>query len=211
MTRSIETPPPVTPQRMHGGRAVLEPHPAHAWESRVVLNPAAVLVDDAPELDGLVERCGLEREAAARLREAGGACVMLYRAQGAVDPAKGVAPSSLGLAVFTPALELAYRHPEPVLAPDAPFHNLGVEDARCTKVGETYHLYYTGYSTEDASDPDAPRRVRICRASTRDFFDWTTHGPVGGDLNGVDNKNAALFPEAVDGTWYLLHRPMRTR
>ncbi len=206
--RSIETMPPLTPERMHGGRPILEPHPGHAWESRVVLNPAAVLVHDRAVLDRVAARCGLPEAAVQRLQEAGGACVMLYRAQGEVDPVKQAAPSSLGLAVFTPELELVYRHPVPVLRPEAAFHNLGVEDARCTPVGDTYYLYYTGYSTDDLADPAAPRRVRICLATTTDFVDWTLHGPVAGDLNDVDNKNAALFPEPVDGTWYLFHRPM---
>jgi predicted GH43/DUF377 family glycosyl hydrolase len=100
------------------------------------------------------------------------------------------------------------RWPWPVLAPGAPQHNLGVEDPRCTKVGDTYYLYYTGYSTGQPGVPDAPRRVQVCLATTRDFVDWNLHGPAGGDLNVFDNKNAALLPETVGGRWLLLHRPM---
>lgn len=171
--RSITTPPPLTPERLHGGRPILEPVAGHPWESRVVLNPAAVLT--------------------------GGECVMLYRAQG--DPTDGVAPSSLGMARFTPHLNLIERYADPVLTPGARFDALGVEDPRCTQVDDTYFVYYTGY----AGGED----VTICLATTRDFHEWERHGPVKGDLNRFPNKNAALFPETVDGRWLLLHRPMK--
>jgi predicted GH43/DUF377 family glycosyl hydrolase len=201
--RSIATPPPVHPERLHGGQPVLEPEPEHDWESRVVLNPAAVLVEQGPALDAMMQTWALDESEQVRLREAGGACVMLYRAQGVSR--NGHAPSALGLAVFTPTLDLVHRRLEPVLRPEAPFHNLGVEDPRCTQIGETYYLYYTGYFT-----PSDGRggRTQICLATTQDFVDWTLCGPVEGDLNAVNNKNAALFPEPVDGRYLLLHRPM---
>src|SRR5690606_5492787 len=160
------------------------------------------------ELEALCRAWGLPEAGRARLRAAGGACVMLYRAQGEADPATGHAASSLGLAVLTPGLDLVWRRAEPVLRPEAPFHNLGVEDPRCTKVGDTYYLYYTGYAEDTPGAPPEARRVRICLATTRDFVDWTLHGPAAGDLDAFDNKNAALLPEPVGEKWLLLHRPM---
>ncbi len=206
--RTITTPSPVTPERMHGGKAILEPEPSHSWESRVVLNPAAVLIEAGPELEALLPAWQLSEESRGRLRAAGGACVVIYRAQGEMEPEKQHAPSYLGLALFTPRLELVKRWPHPVLQPLAPFHNLGVEDPRCTRVGDTYYLYYTGYATETYGAPAAARKTWICLATTRDFLDWELRGPVSGDLNEVNNKNAALFPETIDGRWLLLHRPM---
>lgn len=203
----------VPAERLHGGRPVLEPVADHAWESRVVLNPAAVLVDDPEALERLTARWGLDGAAQDTLRQAGGACAMLYRAQGSAfeRPMQGGSPhyaSSLGLAVFTPDLRLVRRWPAPVVAPEAPFHDLGVEDARCTKVGDRYYLYYTGYTHDDRPDALFDGRVQLCLATTRDFLDWTLHGPVEGDVNRHDNKNGALFPEPVDGKWLLWHRPM---
>lgn len=149
-----------------------------------MLNPAAVLIDAPPF----------------HLPDANGpVCTMLYRAQG--DRIDGAAPSSLGLAVFTRELDLVYRHPEPVLAPSMPYDALGVEDPRCTRVGDTYFLYYTGY----AGGED----VAICLATTNDFLTWERHGPVERGINDVPNKNPALLPEPVDGFWFLLHRPMK--
>ena len=73
---------PVPVERMHGGQPILEADPAHAWESGVVLNPAAVLVDDIDELEALMETWALDEADRDVLRDARGACVMLYRAQG---------------------------------------------------------------------------------------------------------------------------------
>ncbi len=204
--RSIATPPPVQIERLHGGNPVLEPNPRHDWESRVVLNPAAVLVEDEAELERLMRTWELAEDQQERLREAGGACVMLYRAQGATRD--GHAPSSLGLAVFTPLLDLVHRWADPMLRAEAPFHNLGVEDPRCTRIGDTYYLYYTGHFAA-AGDPHG--RTQICLTTTQNFVDWELHGAVGGDLNAVNNKNAALLPEPVDGRYALLHRPMAGR
>ncbi len=205
--RSIATPPPVEGERLHGGRPVLEPVPGHAWESRVVLNPAGALIEAGPDLDRLIAAWGLDAAQAAQLRAAGGACVLLYRAQGEVDPRFEMAPSALGLAVLTPLMEPVARWPEPVLHADAEFHNLGLEDPRCTRVGDTFFLYYTGYTDPSPEDP-FDRRVHICLATTTDFLDWTLCGPVEGELNEVNNKNSALLPAPVGGRWILLHRPM---
>ena len=204
--RTIATPPPVAATRLHGGRPVLAPLRESPWESRVVLNPAAQLVT-ADRLEALLPAWNLPAEAAARLRAAGGACVLFYRAQGAVDASRGMAPSSLGRAFLTPLFELVHRDAEPALRPDAPFHNLGLEDPRCTRVGDTFYLYYTGYQDPSPGD-DLDRFVSVCLATSTDLSAWTFYGPVTGDVNAVNNKNATLFPETFEGEYLLLHRPM---
>ncbi len=206
--RTITAAPLIALERLHGGHSVLEAIEGHPWESRVVLNPAAVLVESGPELESLCEVWGLGERERDRLRSAGGACVMLYRAQGEKVAEKDHSPSFIGLAVLTSELQPVWRRAAPVLSPNTPHQNLGVEDARCTKVADTYYLYYTGYSTNRPGDPDAERRVRICLATTTDFLTWNLHGPVAGDVNDVDNKNAALIPQKVGAKWMLLHRPM---
>lgn len=189
---------------MHDGRPVLSAEPSNLWEARVVLNPAATLVEPGATLRSFLDAWKLTMPERDRLQSAGGACAMIYRAQGAVDQSKGVAPSSLGIAVFTPELELVRRFPAPVLRPNAPFQNLGAEDPRCTKVGDEYYLYYTGYGREKNGEG----RVRICLAKSRDLRRWDVLGPLLGEINRYPNKNAALFPQPVDGKWLLLHRPM---
>ncbi len=205
---------PITVERLHGGRPILEAVPDHPWESAVVLNPAAVLVEPGPDLDRMMDTWGLEGDSRDRLAD--GACVMLYRAQGTAylrdTPAGRHAASALGLAVLTPDLEVVHRAAEPVIAPEQPFHDLGVEDARCTRVGGTYYLHYTGYTSDLEGDaslaPGAAGRVQLCLATTQDFVDWTLHGPIPGDVNAHGDKNGALFPEPADDRWWLWHRPM---
>jgi predicted GH43/DUF377 family glycosyl hydrolase len=192
-------------ERLHGGRPILEPHPDHDWEDGVVLNPAAHLIDNSDEVAQLCH--ALDLEDAQRRRLAGGCAVMLYRAQGSRTQ-HGHSASSLGLALFTPELEPVYRHPVPLIAPDERFHDLGVEDARLTRIGGTYYLYYTGYARPETGDhTQIGGRVRICLATSDDLLDWTLHGPVGG-VNEYPNKNAVLLPDPVDGRYVLLHRPL---
>ena len=204
--RSIETPPPVQATRLHDGRPILSPIEDHPWESRVVLNPAGQLVE-GDRMRALLDAWDLPDTARQRLVDAGGACVLFYRAQGAVDPDLRMAPSYLGRAFLTPTLDCVHRDDAPALSPDAEFHNLGLEDPRCTRIGDTYYLYYTGY-TDPTPEDDHDRHVHICLATSADLSTWTLHGPVEGDLNAVNNKNSALLLEPVDGQYVLLHRPM---
>jgi beta-1,2-mannobiose phosphorylase / 1,2-beta-oligomannan phosphorylase len=205
--RTITATPPVQPRRLQGGQPVLGADPALPWASRVVLNPAAVLVEDSATLNTLSDRLALAPGTRARIEKEGGACVLLFRAQGEAEGATGHAPSRLGLALFTPAMLPLYVHDTPVIDVQYNFQNLGAEDARCSRIGDTFYLHYTGYS-QNRWRPEAPRRVRICRATSQNLVDWILHGPVDGDLNEVDNKNPALFPHRVAGKWLMLHRPM---
>ncbi|MCG8374029.1 MAG: hypothetical protein MI700_10865 [Balneolales bacterium] len=205
-SRSIQLSHGIPVTRMHNGNPVLTPKQDSSWESKVVLNPAAVFISDTKELEKLCNAWNLEDAQKTILHEAKGAVVMLYRAQGEVDPDKGVAPSSIGLAVFTPDLKLVWRKSDPVIAPVEAFHHLGVEDGRCTKVKDTYYFFYTGYYHDTA---EGKNKVHICLSTTTDFIHWENHGPVPGDLNQTDNKNAVLLPEKIHGKWVLLHRPMQ--
>lgn len=204
---SVETPPPIEPERLFGGHPILEPIVEHRWESHVVLNPAAVLVEAGPVLDGIFDAWEVGSGVREQLTKEGGACVMLYRAQGEQEPEHRVAPSSLGLALFTPEMELAWRLDRPVLSPVRAHHNLGLEDPRCTRIGDSFYVYYTGYTDLDPEDV-SKRRVSICLARTTDFKTWEDLGMVGGDVNVLNNKNATLLPEPVEERWLLLHRPM---
>lgn len=204
--KSIETAHSLDIIRLNNGKPILTPKPGSPWESKVVLNPAAVLIDDLNVLKVMMKTWGIDENQKNRLLEAGGATVMLYRAQGEIDPEKGIAPSSAGLAVFTPELELVWRKESPAIAPIESFHHLGVEDGRCTFVDGIYYFFYTGYYHHEAENKN---KVHICLATTKDFVNWELYGPIPGNLNEVDNKNAVLLPEKVHGKWVLLHRPMQ--
>jgi predicted GH43/DUF377 family glycosyl hydrolase len=80
---------------------------------------------------------------------------------------------------------------------DSQSERWGIEDARITKCGDEYMITYTGFS--DAGP-------LVCLAATRDFRDFTRHGPI----MPPEDKDAALFPIKFDGRWALVHRPVPT-
>lgn len=112
---------------------------------------------------------------------------MLYRAQGQ-DMV-----SRLGYAVSVDGVNFN-RLEKPVFTPASQFELYGVEDPRITKIGDRYYVLYTAYS---------PIGVRVSMASTKNFISWQRHGVV---IPDVDNKDAALFPEKINGKYVMLHR-----
>ncbi|AIY86523.1 MULTISPECIES: glycosidase [unclassified Thermotoga] len=112
---------------------------------------------------------------------------MLYRAQGE-DMV-----SRIGYAVSTDGIHFN-KFEKPVFAPKSDDELYGVEDPRITKIGEEYYMVYTAYS---------PRGVRIAMASTKNFITWKRYGVV---IPEVDNKDAALFPEKINGKYVMFHR-----
>jgi predicted GH43/DUF377 family glycosyl hydrolase len=156
---------------------ILTPLPEHAWESKAVFNPGAI------ELDGKVH--------------------LLYRAMGADDT------SVVGYAVSEDGLTITERLPEPIYIPRMPFEgkthpgNSGCEDPRLTLFGDRYYMCYTAF------DGVNPPRVAITDIALEDFrkraFDkWTEPKLISPPQ--MDNKDAALFPERINGKLVFLHR-----
>ncbi|MGQ9554379.1 MAG: glycoside hydrolase family 130 protein [Anaerolineae bacterium] len=112
---------------------------------------------------------------------------MYYRA---VDPSL---ISSIGYAVSTDGLRWL-RLDAPILTPQEPFEERGVEDPRVTQLEGNYYLAYTGYSKQGT-------RVGLARSSN--LISWERMGIILPDEN---NKDVALFPERVRGRYALLHR-----
>ncbi len=117
-----------------------------------------------------------------------GAVVLLYRAQGTTSDV-----SRLGFAVSTDGFQFS-RLDQPVFEPAGETETWGVEDARLTRIDDRWHMLYTAWSSLG---------IQVAMASTTDFFGWQRHGIV---LPGPDNKDAALFPERIDGRYVMFHR-----
>ena len=167
---------------------VMEPEPGNPLEAEGVLNPAAVRGPDGQLylFPRLVARGNYSRIGIARVRfnEAG-------------DPA-GV--ERLGIALEP---EEDYE-----LRPDGG----GCEDPRITFVEPLQHyvMTYTAFS---------PQGPRIALALSKDLFHWqrlglATFGPYDGvEFDGVDNKDASVFPVAIPDpagqpALAMLHRPL---
>jgi len=90
--------------------------------------------------------------------------------------------------------------PQPTLLPDPvnyPEELWGIEDPRITFVPELkkYAVVYTAYTH------DGPG---VALALTEDFYSFERYGVI----MPPEDKDAALFPERIDGNWAMIHRPM---
>jgi predicted GH43/DUF377 family glycosyl hydrolase len=72
--------------------------------------------------------------------------------------------------------------------------NWGIEDPRITKIEDKYFIAYTGYSEH---------MPVVMLAETQDFLSFKIHGLI----SEPSNKDAALFPEKINGCYWKLDRP----
>lgn len=84
---------------------------------------------------------------------------------------------------------------KPFLFPFNDYQTFGIEDARCTQIGEHYYVNFTSVSP-----------VGICDSliETDDFEHFTDLG----NIFAPDNKDVLLFPEKIGQSYYALHRPV---
>ncbi|MDE1975046.1 MAG: hypothetical protein KGI49_00850 [Patescibacteria group bacterium] len=160
------------------GNPIISPRPGYLWESAGTINPAAV--------------------------DIGGKTSILYRAV-----AEGNV-STFGYAASSDGLSIDERSDKPVYFPRAAFErrvdggttNYGCEDPRIVRIGDRLYMTYTGY---DGHTP----RVAVSSISLADFetgkwSGWTE--PQAITPPGVDDKDAAILPEPVDGRYMIFHR-----
>ncbi len=156
---------------------ILEPILEHDWEDKAVFNPAAFFED--------------------------GKIHLVYRAMGHEDT------SVMGYAVLSDLATVEERLPEPIYVPRELFEqklnpgNSGCEDPRITKMENTYFMCYTAF---DAINPPrvAMTSISVNAFKERRFDEWTT--PVLISSPGIDDKDAAIFPEKINGQYVFLHR-----
>lgn len=156
---------------------LLTPISDHPWEAKAVFNPAAI--DEA------------------------GTIRILYRAMSHDDT------SVFGYAETKNGTRITTRFPEPIYIPRADFEqkkspgNSGCEDPRLTRFDDTYYMLYT------AVDAASPPRVALTTIPANDFlerrFDTFTE-PVLISPPGIDDKDACLFPEKINGQYVIMHR-----
>lgn len=112
---------------------------------------------------------------------------LLYRAMGKDDI------SRIGYAVSTDGFNFL-RLDKPVFEPKNEFEALGCEDPRIARIGNQFYMLYTAYSKAG---------TRVSLASSENFLTWRRYGVI---LPDVDNKDAVLFPEKMQGRFVMLHR-----
>ncbi len=155
----------------------LLPITEHAWEKKAVFNPAAI--------------------------DENGTVRILYRAMSDDDT------SVFGYAESRNAYRITKRLPDPVYVPRAPFEikqsggNSGCEDPRLTRFDDTYYMLYT------AVDTVSPPRVALTTIPANDLLNQNFSRftpPVLISPPGIDDKDACLFPEKINGQYVILHR-----
>lgn len=191
-------------ERLNNSLPILQKIDDHPWENKVTFNPACTLITSPDELASIIKQLPVDDPTKLLLETQHALCFLFYRAQGTKTTVHDYTCSSLGLAILSPDLKLLYRHNSPVIFPDQPYDNLGVEDARITKVGEKYIMLYTAYGKGTPENI-----IRIAVASSINLVHWEKHGLLNGELNSIHNKNAMLFEKQVDGKYVILHRPMQ--
>jgi predicted GH43/DUF377 family glycosyl hydrolase len=76
------------------------------------------------------------------------------------------------------------------------FEEYGVEDARITKIEDTYYITYVSVS--------GSMGVATSLMSTKDFRSFERHGII----FPCENKDVVIFPEKVGGMYWCYHRPV---
>lgn len=114
---------------------------------------------------------------------------LLYRAVGDDDI------SRIGYAISADGYEF-YRFDKPVFTPRGVAESKGCEDPRIVKLDDRFYMTYTAYSIKG---------IRVALASTMNFIKWERYGVI---LPDMENKDAVLFPEKINGKYVMLHRPM---
>ena len=156
---------------------IMRPVKKHPWESKAVFNPAAI------DLDGRVH--------------------IIYRANAENNT------STMGYAVSKNGLNIDERLPEPIYTPRADFEmkkiingNSGCEDPRIVKIGNILYMFYTAYNGITVP------RVAMTWISVNDFLKrkWNWSRPVLVTPPGIDDKDACIFPEKIDGKYCFIHR-----
>ena len=155
---------------------IIIPLPYHDWESEATFNAAAIANDEKVHI--------------------------LYRAMGKDNT------SVLGYARSDNGSQISKRLPEPVYIPCKDFEkkarpgNSGCEDPRLTQINDTIYMCYTAYNAHD------PWRVALTSISASDFYSehFNFSEPVLISPPGINDKNAALFPEKINNSYVFFHR-----
>jgi len=156
---------------------IIQPAKEHTWESKATFNPAAIYL--------------------------GGKVHIVYRAMSDDNT------SVFGYATSKDGIHIDYRSPEPIYIPRERFEqklvpggNSGCEDPRLTKIGTKLYMFYTAYNGREYP------RVAVTSISVANFLSqkWNWSKPVVITPPEIDNKDAFLFPQALDGKYICVHR-----
>ena len=156
---------------------IIIPKSINKWEAKATFNPAAIYL--------------------------GGKMHILYRTLSDDNT------SFIGYAASKDGLHIDERLDFPIYLPREDFEmkkipnaNSGCEDPRITKLGKNLFICYTAY------DSVHPPKVAISSISEKDFLakNWNWTKPFLVTPEGLDDKDACLFPMKFKEGYFILHR-----
>ena len=158
-------------------KPIIEPIAENPWEARTTFNPAAFAAE--------------------------GRVHIVYRSQ-FMD-----GTSVFGYAASDDGYTVTERLDRPIYIPREEFEqkkgsgNSGCEDPRITVIGRTLYMLYTAFDGRNVP------RVALTSMPLKSFLrhDWDAwETPVLISPPGIDDKDACLFPEKVNGKYLIFHR-----
>lgn len=160
-----------------GDEPLLTPDKNHPWESRAVLNPAAI------EIEGTAH--------------------ILYRAMSDDNTSTiGHATSQNLKTLKKRDPEPIYTPRAPFEEKRIPGGNSGCEDARVTLIDDRIYMTYTAYN---GVEPPAIALTSIKQKDfVAGIWEWSS--PILISKNGIDDKDGALFPDKINDKYALIHR-----
>ncbi|WAM35948.1 glycosidase [Caldicellulosiruptor acetigenus] len=121
---------------------------------------------------------------------------ILYRATDLPPHEKyGAYISRIGYAVSTDGINF-FRFDKPVMEAVCEQERRGIEDPRIVRIGDTFYMTYTGFGNRFEGD------YRIMIAKSRNLITWERIGIALDE----PNKDAALFPNKIEGRYVMFHR-----
>lgn len=156
---------------------ILQPNPEQAWQSKAVFNPGVIYHQNT--------------------------FYLIYRAFSSDNT------STFGCAMSKDGINFDHYSNEPIYVPRMSFEQKskpnafsGCEDPRITRINDKFYMFYTAF------DGVHPPRVALTSISVKNFSkkQWVWSEPTLVSPDDVDNKNACVFPEKINGNYLVFHR-----
>lgn len=141
--------------------------------------------------------------------------------------------STIGYCEFNGPTTLKYRETFPIIFPEESYEKQGVEDPRIVKIEDTYYITYTGYDGKNAlgclatskdlvsynkhgiiTPSTSLQSYKIALDNNENIFPkyfehmqtYIDRGLIKKSKYKVWDKDVILFPEKIDGHFFMIHR-----
>ena len=128
-------------ERLNKGKPIIAPKD-NWWENGAASNAAAFYLERSATNDSIIKKLISQELTLDDPKLENGVVAVHYRSIPKKVPGEQRSLSYVGLALFTPEVELLKRYAEPVILPSENpqgYDYLGVEDVRITRIGDNFY------------------------------------------------------------------------